>query len=101
MKATYIYHSCFLVETKSFYYLFDYEKGNLPEMDVSKPIYVLSSHGHQDHYNAELFSVLDRLGMQTVYGVLADDIEIPENVNVLQVSSGMEYELWQGQKLLL
>ena len=99
MKISYIYHSSFLVETDSCYYLFDYEKGTLPKLDITKPILVLSSHGHQDHYNAELFSVLDRLGMQTVYGVLADDIEIPANVNVLQVSSGMEYELWQGQKL--
>ena len=54
MQVTYIYHSCFLVETDRFYYLFDYEKGCLPEMNVTKPVYVLSSHGHADHYNAEL-----------------------------------------------
>ena len=32
MKITYIHHSGFLVETEQCYYLFDYEKGNLPEM---------------------------------------------------------------------
>ena len=100
MKITYVYHSCFLVETDSCYYLFDYEKGILPKLDVAKPLLVLSSHGHHDHYNEEIFLILDRMGMQNIYGVLSDDIEIPENVNILQVSSGKEYQLWQGQKLM-
>ena len=99
MKITYIYHSCFLVETDSCYYLFDYEKGNLPTMDIKKPMIVLSSHGHPDHYNSEIFAVLAALGMQTVYAVLSEDIEVPANVNVLQVSPGKEYCLWFGQKL--
>ena len=34
MNVTYIHHSCFLVETNRFYYLFDYEKGSLPKMDT-------------------------------------------------------------------
>ena len=44
MRVTYIHHSSFLVETERCYYLFDYEKGYLPKMNVTKPIYVLSSH---------------------------------------------------------
>ena len=72
MKVTYIHHSGFLVETDSCYYLFDYEKGNLPCMDVSKSIIVLSSHGHHDHYNPEIFSMLKSCGMQTVYAILSD-----------------------------
>lgn len=99
MKITYIHHSCFLVETDSCYYLFDYEKGTLPSMDITKPIIVLSSHGHHDHYNQEVFSMLDAYGMQTVYAVISEDIEIPANVNVLQVSPGEEYDLWFQQKL--
>ena len=39
MRVTYIHHSGFLVETDRFYYLFDYEKGVLPEMDVEKPFF--------------------------------------------------------------
>ena len=58
MQVTYIHHSGFLVETERFYYLFDYEKGDLPEMEVKKPIFVLSSHGHGDHYNPEVFALL-------------------------------------------
>lgn len=99
MKITYIHHSCFLVETDSCYYLFDYEKGTLPSMDITKPIIVLSSHGHHDHYNQEVFSMLDAYGMQTVYAVISEDIEIPANVNVMQVSPGKEYDLWFQQKL--
>ncbi len=99
MKITYIYHSCFLVETESCYYLFDYEKGTLPNMDATKPIFVLSSHGHHDHYNPKIFSKLQTKGMQTVYAVLSKEIEPPANINVLQVAPGEEYTLCLGQKL--
>lgn len=100
MKITYIHHSCFLVETDCFYYLFDYEKGHLPEMDIAKPIFVLASHSHADHYNPEIFSLLEALGMQHIRAVLSDDIALPENVNTLQVSPGKEYDLADAQKLL-
>ena len=99
MKITYVHHSSFLVETDSCYYLFDYEKGCLPQMDMTKPIFVLSSHGHHDHYNPEIFSILKDLGMQTLYAIFSEDIEVPEDINVLQVSSGKEYDLWLQQKL--
>ena len=99
MKITYIYHSCFLVEMDSCYYLFDYEKGSLPQMDAGKPIFVLSSHGHHDHYNPDIFSLLRDAGMQTIYGILSEDIPVPANVNVLQVSPGKEYNLGSQQKL--
>lgn len=99
MRVSYIHHSCFLVETDSCYYLFDYEKGCLPYMDAAKPIYVLSSHGHHDHYNPEIFAILDTLGMQTVSAILSEDIELPADVNVLQVTHGREYALSLEQKL--
>ena len=99
MKITYIHYSCFLVETDNCYYLFDYEKGVLPQMDITKPIFVLSSHGHHDHYTPEVFSLLENAGMQTIRAILSDDIEIPKNVNTLQVSPGKEYSLSLGQKL--
>ena len=55
MNITYIHHSGFLVETRRFYYLFDYETGALPQLDTQKPMFVLSSHGHEDHYEPEIF----------------------------------------------
>lgn len=99
MKVTYIHQSGFLVETDSCYYLFDYENGGLPEMDITKHIFVLSSHGHHDHYNAEIFLILNRYGMENIYAILSDDIEAPENIDVLQVAPGKEYHLDLGQTL--
>ena len=86
MKITYIRHSCFLVETSRFYYLFDYEKGVLPPMDAAKPVLVLASHGHADHYSPEVFSLLRSAGMRQIRAVLADDIDAPQNVDTLPVS---------------
>ena len=99
MRVTYIHHSSFLVETERCYYLFDYEKGYLPKMDINKPIYVFSSHGHHDHYNEEVFKLLGDLGMKKVYAILSDDITPPANVNVLQVSAGNQYSLCKERKL--
>ncbi len=99
MKITYIHHSCFLIETKRCYYLFDYETGDLPKLERSKPMFVLSSHWHHDHYNSNIFPMLRELGMQTVYAVLSKDIKLPANVDVLQVSAGREYTLCLGQTL--
>ncbi len=99
MKITYIHHSCFLVETNSCYYLFDYEKGYLPKMDATKPIFVLSSHGHSDHYNPEIFSILKDAGMEMIHAILSEDIEGTLDVRILQVSPEKEYCLSLGQTL--
>ena len=100
MNITYIFHSCFLLETSRHYYLFDYEQGDLPPMDVTKPIFVLSSHGHDDHYNPEIFPKLAAGGMQQIKAILSDDIDydIPENTDILFVAPESEYDLGQ-QKL--
>lgn len=99
MQVTYIHHSGFLVETDRFYYLFDYEKGPLPEMDPAKPILVFSSHSHGDHYNPQVFSLLKASGMAVIQAVLSDDIPIPTNVNALPVAPEKEYVLGPQQKL--
>ena len=99
MKVTYIHHSCFLVETDRYYYLFDYENGQLPKMNASKPIFVLSSHGHGDHYNPTIFPLLISMGMGRILAILSDDIAIPAGVDVLQVSPEKEYSLGPQQAL--
>lgn len=99
MKVTYIHHSGFLVETDRFYYVFDYESGSLPEMDAAKPVLVLSSHSHADHYNPEVFSLLEASGMQQIRAILSDDIEAPANIDSLIVSPNKSYDLGQQQKL--
>ena len=99
MNVTFVYHSCFLVETERFYYLFDYQKGTLPPMDTAKPIFVLSSHGHSDHYNSEIFSLLSAAGMQNIRAILSDDIAAPAGINVLSVAPGKEYDLGPQHEL--
>ena len=99
MQITYIHHSCFLVETSRFYYLFDYETGSLPEMNTAKPIFVLSSHGHGDHYNPEIFPLLAESGMQDIRAILSDDIQPPAHVPTLIVAPGMRYGLGPQQIL--
>ena len=99
MRITFINHSCFLIETNGCYYMYDYECGSLPKISNTKSIFVLSSHGHHDHYNQEIFSILKNMGMQHIYAILSDDIEVPEDVNGLQVSPEKEYDLCLGQKL--
>lgn len=64
MRITYIHHSCFMVETPSCILLTDYwkdtESGNGLVHDRLlndlRPMYVLCSHFHQDHYNPEILS---------------------------------------------
>ena len=99
MTVTYIHHSCFLVETDASYYLFDYEKGALPELDVQKPIVVLSSHSHADHYNEKIFSLLRQVGMERIQAVLSDDIAAPADTAVLRAAPGKKYTLDLGQRL--
>ena len=56
MEITYLGHSGFLVETSAAYYLFDYIRGDLPEFERTKRLYVFVSHAHQDHWNAGIFT---------------------------------------------
>ena len=63
ITITYIYHSCFLIETDKVAMIFDYYKDNgyiekiIPTLN--KPIYIFSSHFHGDHFNAEIFKWKD------------------------------------------
>lgn len=56
MNVTFIHHSSFLVETEPCYLLFDYYDGRIPAMDPGKPLYVLTSHGHPDHYSPAVYN---------------------------------------------
>ena len=94
MTVTYIHHSGFLVETRKFYYLFDYESGDLPALNPEKPIFVLSSHSHGDHYNPAVFSKVPG-----ARAILSDDIAAPQGIDTLLVSPNREYSLGPGQKL--
>lgn len=66
IKISYVWHDCFVVETDVANIVFDYwldsagSSSDMPaevaRLDRSKPLYVLVSHGHKDHYNPAIFS---------------------------------------------
>ena len=103
MNVTYIHHSGFLIETETAYYLIDYFQGSLPALNPGKPVLVLASHKHHDHYQKSVFSALKEMGMRQIYAVLSRDIPPgarPEDVPCMLVSAERRYELPQGQELV-
>lgn len=92
MKIYYIYHSCFIVETESSFVLFDYFKNKqnnnedfnfnelLNDIFISeKPLYVFSSHSHQDHFNSEILSWCNK--KENTYFILSNDIKLYQTVS--------------------
>lgn len=58
MKLTFIHHSSYLVELEQVVLLFDYYgEGVLPPIDPAKPLIVLATHAHHDHYHPMIFSL--------------------------------------------
>ena len=59
MKLSYIFHSGFVLETEQSILLFDYWMDPSGVMDgvlrSEKPMYVFSSHFHEDHFTKEIF----------------------------------------------
>lgn len=93
MKVTYINHSGFIVETENCYIIFDYFNGELPEFG-NKPIYFLSSHGHQDHFNREIFNMFDDDKVKYILsGDIKKKIKSINSENILFVYPRKEYEL--------
>lgn len=61
VTITYIHHSCFLVNSPECRILFDFWKdpgarfSDIMEEDKEKPLYIMVSHSHKDHYNPDIF----------------------------------------------
>ena len=47
-----------MVELEDVYFLFDYFKGVIPQLNKDKDIVVFSSHKHHDHFNPEIFELM-------------------------------------------
>lgn len=73
MKITYIDHSGFVLEAVNCTIIIDYVKGKLPDLRTDKPIYVLASHRHEDHFSPKIFKISDQY--DDVYYFLSSDIE--------------------------
>lgn len=76
MRLTYIFHSGFAIETDRCILIFDYwmdPEGIVPQLlKTEKPVYVFSSHFHEDHFNREIFS-WRQTGSDIIY-ILSKDI---------------------------
>lgn len=72
LKVTFLDHSGFLVEFEDAYFLFDYYKGDLPQLDPDKKMYIFASHAHYDHYRKDIFK-LKQESEQIVF-ILSSDI---------------------------
>lgn len=92
MKVTYLRHSGFCVELSSCVMVFDYWKETLPVWEKQKPIYVFVSHGHEDHFNPEIFK-LSGLYDRVVYFLSQDIKNYPEEVCVVKVRPNKTFEV--------
>ncbi len=76
IKVEYIYNSGFTLETDKDFLVFDYYKGNLDIPDKNTTFFV--THGHDDHFNPEIFNYKDIANY-----VISDDVEnIQESDNI-------------------
>lgn len=78
MTLTYIFHSGFALETAACLLVFDYwmdPSGVIPRlMGRGKPVYVFSSHFHEDHFTREIFSWKERYPSCSFTYILSKDI---------------------------
>lgn len=81
MKLRYIKHSSYAIFDKNFNMLFDYYKGEMPEFEKDKVLFVFVSHRHYDHFSKEIFS-LEKKVDKIIY-IVSGDIDrrdVPENI---------------------
>jgi L-ascorbate metabolism protein UlaG (beta-lactamase superfamily) len=98
IKIDYLGHSGFFVETDKSMFLFDYYYGDLSfleEKSGDKPLFVFSSHGHGDHFNPEIFSIVKN-HLKTIY-LLSFDIKgksvVQENRDIQYLDADKTYEI--------
>ncbi|WP_448819978.1 MBL fold metallo-hydrolase [Cetobacterium sp.] len=89
LKIYYIYHSCFVVETRNYVIIFDYFKNpvknekdeislNEKILNTKKKVLVFSSHSHYDHFNKDIFSWENKFGI--IEYILSSDISFGDEL---------------------
>lgn len=91
IKVTYLSHSGFLLEMADAYFLFDYYKGNLPELDTTRKLFVFVSHVHYDHYRECIFELEEQFPQ--IYYILSDDIQAENAVNIRKMGAHQDLEV--------
>ena len=80
IELTYIFHSCFTLETKSCILIFDYWMDpsdairRFIERSGSKHIYVFASHFHEDHFNNDILKWKNKNPSAQFTYILSKDI---------------------------
>lgn len=99
MKIIFVRHSCFLAELRSCSLLFDYYGGTLPSIRGDRPLYILASHSHGDHYSRAIFDIAASRGDARC--ILSSDIHpglLPSSVRN-RVISLRPHQTWQDDTL--
>lgn len=91
MRITYLSHSGFLIELENAYFLFDFYKGELPEIKVDKLFFVFVSHAHYDHFGKDIFKLRERL--PEIHYILSDDVEVEAGDDILFIGPNEEREV--------
>jgi len=96
VNIDYLGHSGFFIEMNSVMLLFDYYYGDLSflgQKPDEKPLFVFASHIHPDHFNPEIFSLVD-IHHRTNY-LLSFDIKgdpaVPEDRDVQYLEADRTY----------
>ena len=98
IKIDYLGHSGFFVENENSMLMFDYYYGDLSFLEEKleeKPLFVFSSHAHGDHFNPEIFTIVNK-HKKTSYH-LSFDIKgkptVPNNLNIQYLDVDRTYEI--------
>ncbi len=93
IKITYVFHSCYVVETKNSVLIFDYYDGDLPKFSTEKTVYFFSSHSHFDHCGELMFECAKKI--QNRKYIFSKDITLrpPTDDEVLIVEENEQYML--------
>lgn len=93
MRIVFLGQSGFFIETENTTFLFDYYKGEIPEIRRDKKLMIFVSHGHYDHYKKQIFDLAG--AAERVYYVLSNDIPPEEHGNaaVTYIGSNRHIEI--------
>ena len=98
MKINHIYHSAFMISLENSAMLFDWYKGDLPQTEPDKKLFVFCSHSHGDHYSEKIWD-LQKTHPDVTY-ILDEGIEEAKQhpeADILFVGSHHKYTLsWKS-----
>ena len=73
-RIVYIHHSGYYIEMDNFQLLLDYYEGSLQMLKTEKPLIVLASHSHGDHFSPKIFKLAEKNRFSRLLYVLSPDI---------------------------